>query len=291
MYQQLIKSGNGDINRAEHHEGDGFKVRTYLDFINNRMKVKSFSGENKEGMTKYVIKLASRYNFGKLLFNATEELSEVLEREGFILEGSYPGFFNGTTAYGYSYYFKKDRQNSPYLQKEDQILESIFERKKSGTITDTVFPADLKLRIANEDDIEHLVKLYSEIFSTYPSPLLNPSYVGDCMKSNVLFVGAFDGEQPVSAASVEMDLENMNAEITDCATLSEFRAKGLLTLIITKLEELMYQREINCLYSLARAGSYGMNASLYNLGYKYTGRFINNCHIGGRFENMNLWVK
>ncbi|SFR05435.1 hypothetical protein SAMN05660706_11221 [Desulfoscipio geothermicus DSM 3669] len=23
----------------------------------------------------------------------------------------------------------------------------------------------------------------------------------------------------------------------------------------------------------------------------YTGRFLNNCHIGGRFEDMNLWVK
>jgi beta-lysine N6-acetyltransferase len=37
--------------------------------------------------------------------------------------------------------------------------------------------------------------------------------------------------------------------------------------------------------------SFGMNAVLYQLGYNYCGRLMNNCYIYDKLENMNMWVK
>jgi len=33
------------------------------------------------------------------------------------------------------------------------------------------------------------------------------------------------------------------------------------------------------------------NKAFYRSGYNYGGRLLNNCHIAGSFENMNIWSK
>jgi len=277
-------------DRLVTHKGDGFEAQLYLDFTNSRLKVEDFSADNTESLARYLVRAAAENDLGKILFNTREEMGPVLESAGYLLEGRYRGFFNGITALGYSYFVNEDRKKSPYLEKEDQILQSIFNRKRNGSGAGAL-PEGLSMRVVTGRDVQPLARLYRNIFSTYPSPLLDPAYIKEVMYSHVLFVAVFKDDLPVSAASADMDLKNGNAEITDCATLPQYRGKGLLTYLIKYLEKEMHAKKINCLYSLARAGSYGMNASLFNLGYHYSGRFINNCHIGGRFENMNLWVK
>ena len=140
-------------------------------------------------------------------------------------------------------------------------------------------------------DAEALVQLYRTIFSSYPSPLRDLAYVKRVMKSHVHFLAVFYDGRPVSAASAEIDYDNLNAEITDCATLVEHRGHGLLTMLLDYLEKEMWKLNMGVIYSLSRAGSFGMNAALNKMEYTFKGRFINNCHIGGRFENMNLWIK
>jgi hypothetical protein len=34
-----------------------------------------------------------------------------------------------------------------------------------------------------------------------------------------------------------------------------------------------------------------MNTALARLGYRFRGRLMNNCHIMGGFEDMNIWVR
>ena len=95
----------------------------------------------------------------------------------------------------------------------------------------------------------------------------------------------------MSAASAELNVQDFNAEITDCATDPAYRGKGLLRLLLMELEEELFRRQVYCLYSLARSLSFGMNAVLHQLGYLYSGRLTRNCKIGGDFEDMSLWVK
>nr|WP_315989693.1 hypothetical protein [Desulforamulus aquiferis] len=34
-----------------------------------------------------------------------------------------------------------------------------------------------------------------------------------------------------------------------------------------------------------------MNLVLHRLGYTFRGTLVNNCHIGGSYEDMNIWVR
>ncbi|MDH4057298.1 MAG: hypothetical protein OEU76_00970, partial [Cyclobacteriaceae bacterium] len=66
---------------------------------------------------------------------------------------------------------------------------------------------------------------------------------------------------------------------------------GHMKKLLFKLENELTKQGINCLYSLARAESYGMNKAFFQLGYTYGGRLINNCYIFSGLEDMNVWYK
>jgi putative beta-lysine N-acetyltransferase len=88
-----------------------------------------------------------------------------------------------------------------------------------------------------------------------------------------------------------MDIENLNAEMTDCATYPEYRGKGILSNIINELELELKNRNFITLYSLSRAINIGINMVLCKHEYKYSGRLLKNCNICGAFEDMNIWTK
>ena len=111
------------------------------------------------------------------------------------------------------------------------------------------------------------------------------------MNVQILFKVAIENDNIISIASADMDKCNMNAEITDCATYPEHRGRGILKNLISELEQELFQNGFKTLYSLSRAINPGINKALANLNYKYCGRLVNNCHICGNFEDMNIWVK
>ena len=67
--------------------------------------------------------------------------------------------------------------------------------------------------------------------------------------------------------------------MTDCATLPEHRQFGLMKHLLVKLEEELLAQVIYCVYSIARALSFGMNVVLHQLQYQYRGSLANNCYI------------
>lgn len=260
-----------------------------IDIYNSRIKVLNYQGKDTVSFVQKIKKTAKEKQIGKIIFQVNEKLVEPLKKEGFVLEGIIPAFFNGDDCFYLSYFLTAERRASKYLEKEDAIIKEVLNSDRKQKMKP--LPKNLKIRAANLGDVAALVQLYRQIFSTYPSMLLNEDYVRTVINNRVRFIAVFDGEKIVSAASAEIDMENNNAEITDCATLPEYSGLGLLTAIITALEKEMWESGRGVLYSLARAGSYGMNAVLHKLNYSFNGRAINNCHICGRFEDMNIWVK
>jgi len=278
---------NNDSVVLKHSEGN--LLEAYIDLINKRIKVLDYCIQDWQKAVSWLDRAAGKHRLGKILFNIKAPENHVLENFGYIREGVIPAFFRGADALCYSRYTDVQRSKSRYHEQEEEILTRIRDdRHRSAT---KKLPVGLTINRIVPEQAEDLVELYRQIFSTYPSPLLNPDYVHQIMTTHVCFWGVFKGDTVISAASAEMDRSNCNAEITDCATLPAYRGQGLLSHLIIILEEEMQARKIGSLYSLARAGSYGMNAALYRLGYEYHGRLINNCHISGRFEDMNLWTK
>lgn len=129
------------------------------------------------------------------------------------------------------------------------------------------------------------------MFQIYPTPLHDPEYVKKTLMEGTIYYVYFYQGKIVSAASAEVNSFYKNAELTDCATLPEHRKYGLMKIILRELEGELKRQGIFCAYSIARSLSFGMNAVLYQLGYKYRGRLMNNCYIYDKLENMNMWVK
>jgi len=133
--------------------------------------------------------------------------------------------------------------------------------------------------------------MVSFCFFVYGKFLRNLGYILKLMKEKCLFAGSFYEDRLVSIAAAYPNKYTLRSEMTDCATLADFRGSSLTENLLTLLEKNIQKPEKYTLFSLARAGSFGMNRIFFKLGYKYKGRLVNNCHIAGRFEDMNLWVK
>lgn len=279
------------VSRAENGNisGSGHQGEIQVDVPNQRVIVKNYLEHQPDVLIREVEAVAADNRVGKIIFFAKQDLAAGLEASGYVREGDIPCFYNGINALCYARFLDSDRSYSYYLAEEDKIISGL-----SGVATvkgRLAAPGEFNLRRVEENDFVDLANLFRRCFVSYPSPLFDTNYLRQMLAEGVVFLAAFAGRSLVSAASAHVDGQNNNAEISDCATAPDYRGQGLLTALLDQLAEEMWQRRTGVLYSLARAGSVGMNMSLHKLGYGYRGRLINNCHIAGRFENMNLWVK
>lgn len=156
------------------------------------------------------------------------------------------------------------------------------------------------MRKATLNDAEKLSAFLTRIFPVYASPIDDINYVRTFLKDEnypfyVIETNNNTGEkQPkiVCACAADIDVVQRCAEISDCATDSDFRGQNLLTYLIIELEKLLLnERKIPFLFSLTRATIPAMNITIAQQGYKFTGRLVNNCKMGDGLEDMNIWCK
>ena len=95
----------------------------------------------------------------------------------------------------------------------------------------------------------------------------------------------------VSCASAEINDRYHNAELTDCATITEAEGQGHMKSLLYFLEQKLKVIGIKCTYTIARAESLPMNKAFAQLGFIYGGRLIKNCVIYSGLEDMNVWYK
>jgi beta-lysine N6-acetyltransferase len=186
-------------------------------------------------------------------------------------------------------YLTACRRRSDDWCKEDEIIRSVQSQTRYNDLSS--LPDGFLIRKAEKKDAAELSRLYKTVFTVYPTPLQRVDYVLQVLKSGTIFYIIEKDGQIVSAASAEVNKTYHNAEVTDCATLPEYRKHGLMKHLICQLEEDLRKNGIFCAYSLARAKSFGMNAVFHQLGYEYAGRLTNNCYIYQDLEDMNIWFK
>jgi beta-lysine N6-acetyltransferase len=266
-----------------------FHMKVTKDHFNQRLKVEDYRG-NIKLIASYVDNLSLENKYAKAIVKTRAEDVPYLLQKGFIFEAVFTRYFNGSDAVAMTKYYEPTRRNSDKWIKEDEILKNVSVLTKNASSSS--IPENFKLRKATVKDAVHLAKLYSKVFEIYPTPLNNPDYIKEVMQQDTVFyVILAENDEIISAASAEINSFYHNAELTDCATLSEYRKLGLMKVLLTKLEEELLSKQIYCSYSIARALSFGMNAAFHQLGYTYTGRLANNCYIFDKLEDMNVWVK
>jgi len=233
--------------------------------------------------------LARKHHVEKLIMKARSEDTLLLYEKGLQPEAVVDRYFLGSNAHFFSKFYTMERKKNDHWVTEDGMVQSIYQL--DSTIDKPSPPKEYELRKANESSAERLSGLYREVFQIYPTPLHDPEYVKKTMRDGTIYYVFLHQGKIVSAASAEVNSFYKNAEITDCATLKDHRKYGLMKIILRELEGELKSQGIYCAYSIARSLSFGMNAVLFQLGYKYRGRLMNNCYIYDKLENMNMWVK
>lgn len=262
-------------------------VNVYVDYYSSRLKIVDNAKISKSTIQE-IINFAKKENLEKIIANCTVQMLKPYIGSEFVIEGYVKGFLRGEDAYFISYYINRNRAFSSSIKEENEILSKISIKKSLITKMPN---KEFVIRNANPGDIPQLIKLFSATFKTYPSPVFNSQYLKKVMNDKVIFKVAQFENKIVSIASADMDVLNLNAEITDCATYENFRGKGLLSSLIIELEKDLKAKGFITAYSLSRAINPGINAVLNKLEYKYCGKLIKNCHICGSFEDMNIWSK
>jgi putative beta-lysine N-acetyltransferase len=271
-------------------EEENYYISACFDHFNQRLRVDDYRG-NVLCIANHMIELATNQSYSKAIIYSRREHVHVFVEKGFLLEAILEGFYHGSHAYALTMYFESGRKHNDKWVKEDELLHRVLQLPHGSFPSSSTMSEGYSIRKATPTDLESLCHLYSQVFQIYPTPLNDPNYVKLIMKRNTIFYLIEYNGLIVSAASACMDTHYYNAEITDCATLPDHRKHGLMKHLIIELETALRKEKIYCAYSIARSLSFGMNAVLQQLHYKYKGRMTNNCYIFDKLEDMNVWVK
>lgn len=280
----------GVVYGIEHRiSGDGFSATLFLDQFNQRIRVTEYTGPNLDALVMKLRWLSEANGFDKIICMATRKDWQQFLRHGYVLEAVLKYYLKGEDAYIVSKFRSQERLTSGNLMEEILAIEQIIETEDPQHVSDP--SPDYGFRLARASDIPELIHLYQSIFESYPSPLVHEDYLRTVFAKETLFAVATLNGKIVAAASAELYPQHLSAELTDCATHPSSRGKGLMSYLLEILENEVLKRGYRCVYTMARARSYGMNCVFYRLGYEFMGRLINNCDIYGAYEDMNIWVR
>jgi putative beta-lysine N-acetyltransferase len=271
-------------------EGDGYTVNVFFDYYNRRLKVVHYDATDYTEMIRRLAWLAESNDFDKIFVKAGRDDFQKFLSHGYMMEGVLRYYFRGNDAYVLSRFSSTSRVQNDDLVEEAQLVEELIYNSEPATDLRPL-PEDVELVRARKSDIPALVSIYRSVFETYPSPLTSADFIKSTMERDVFYRMAMKNGEALAVASADVDRKHSNAEMTDCATFPHARGQGLMQHILLALEEDLREQEIMTAYTLARAGSVGMNRVFFRLGYEFSGRLVNNCDIFGQFEDMNIWVK
>ena len=287
--------GEKNLMRADRYNiGDNYyinidHIKIYVDHDNKRGKIIDTNNISIQTIKKIIYYL-SKQSVDKIICYCDIKVFGIFIKAGFEVEGKIEGYFRGEDAFCMSYFISDERRICNDFSEKDSIIKKCLDIKNTFI---NVINTDFKycIRNATEGDIQEMIKLFSIVFSTYPSPIYDEDFLRQTMNRKVLYKLAVHDGKIIGVASADMNKENLNAEITDCATHPDYRGKGILSSIIYSLEIDLKKKGFITLYSLSRAINPSINFVLSKHNYKFTGRMIENCNICGAFEDMNIWVK
>lgn len=234
--------------------------------------------------------LAQEKGYSKLFVKVPSSARQFFDDNGFRLEARIPGFYQGhEDGCFFGRYFDEARavEGEPILTA--QVLAAARE-KAEDPLAEGLDPR-FELFEATPDDAEEVAKVYRSVFETYPFPIHQPDYIRQTMADNIVYFGIRCEGRIIAMASSEMDEAGGNVEMTDFATLPEWRGHGLAVHLLRHMEQAMRERGIHTAYTIARAYSHGMNITFARMGYRFAGTLTNNTHICGRLESMNVWYR
>ncbi len=242
--------------------------------------------DDKEKTVQNIISLAHHHNYGKIFAKVRAEDATYFKKNNFELEAKIPDFFNGKedSAF-YSLFLDKHRKKDNFTTIQSNIDIAL---KKNGSI---MMGNRFDVVELNKDNASEIIEVYKKVFKTYPFPIFNEEFIVDSLKTHVRIFAVIQDNNIAALSSCEIDHDSNNVEMTDFATLPQYRGNGLAQILLLQMESEMQKAGIKTAYTIARALSTGMNITFSKSGYRFGGTLINNTNISGGIESMNVWYK
>lgn len=237
-----------------------------------------------------LIDLARHNNYSKIFAKVPEHVVAIFAEAGYVKEALIPSFFSGKEAVVFmSFFLKAERMTEDNVSEIESVMEIVRQRNETKDLQ--LLDKRFSMGKCNKTDIPFLADIYKKVFASYPFPINDPAYLAETMDSHVDYFAIEADGKIISAASAEKDLDNKNAELTDFATLPEWRGNGFAQLLLAQMEYDIKKQKIKTAYTIARAISPNINIPFKKSGYYFCGRLRNNTNISGRIESMNVWYK
>ncbi len=240
----------------------------------------------------------------KVLTMVEESLAGELIEQGFTLAGTMPGFYRGDVGCSVLTCNLDERRKQMAHPKEGARVGTILDTYRpvdENQITERYeFLGDDKLRDSGDEvqtilalpsDAEKIAPLIDITFRDYPTPSHDPNYIRTQIESGVPFRYVEDNGRIVACASADLVPDALTAELTDCATLPEYRKKGYMMTLLADLMWDLQQKKYCSAFTYSRVRVPGINVLFKKLGFAYCGCVHQSCRIGEGLEDMNMWIR
>lgn len=257
---------------------------------NDRVYLMKLHPDDSPDIVAQLDELASSRGYSKIFAKVPRWNVDRFVAAGYEPEAAIPGFFpDGDAACFMGKYITETRK----VESRPQLVTDILATAKAQEPVLSLAPlhGDFVVRIAREEDTDEMAAVYREVFATYPFPIQDPGFLRSAMSGSTVFFGVWKGDKIVALSSAEIDKSSLSAEMTDFATLPEYRSNGLALHLLQQMEGVMKSRGLRSLYTIARSYSFGMNITFARNGYRFGGTLTNNTNIFGGLESMNVWFK
>lgn len=234
--------------------------------------------------------LAHDKRYEKIFVKTPRRHQDVFTQSGYEQEASIPHYFkDGDDVVFMAKYLSAARSRVRNRQNIIEVLALAHEcdLDRSSHSPDRFFRVE---KCQPEDALE-MSQVFKEVFESYPFPIFDPQYLIDSIHRHAAYFCIRMDNRIVALAAAEIDPVNQTAEMTDFATLSEYRRRGMAGSLLKEMDVIMAGQGLRITHSIARSLSAGMNITFVKNGYRYGGTLGNNTHIAGRIESMNIWYK
>lgn len=258
---------------------------------NNRIYLMKLHKEDRDDILKELDAIAHEHRLGKITAKIPDWALNRFELNGYIVEANLPQFYGPKTD-GYFVAKFLDPARANLLPEEEQRIRQVKKLVKvSSELLNGELPRNMMIRRLNKKDINSLVNIYEQVFAVYPFPIFEKDFIIRSMHEDQVYYGVFEDGDLVAVSSADMNPANGDAEMTDFATLPEYRGQNLSYYLLKFMMEDLESADIHVFYTIARANSVGMNKTFKRLGFKYYGTLIHNTLIGSTIENMHIWSR
>lgn len=176
-----------------------------------------------------LIAFASQHNYSKVFAKVPAAAAIPFRLVGFKREAAIPGYYGGCEQADFlcCYLHEQRRQESDPQQLDEVLCQAQAVSAHGEASLRRSLPEGVTLRSCGIADVEQMAVLYRSVFASYPFPVDDPEYLRQTMHENIHYVGAEWNGQLIALASAEQDVVAGSAEMTDFATLPEWRGQGL----------------------------------------------------------------